>query len=96
MPDYLKKRGWTGLELALWILAASVFVVSGVLLLAHAVGHWVLLVGGVLGACLGLMRLRAEVRQQKKGASDDGNLGSLFRGGQPGDSRVKRGESPLP
>lgn len=67
---YLWNRRWTRLEVAVWLLALAFMITSGILLATQVVGHWVLPVGGVIAAALGLMRYRAEI-EQKKGSADD-------------------------
>lgn len=53
---YLKSLGWTRLEVAVWLFALAFAIISGILLVTEAVGHWVLPVGGVILLALGLMR----------------------------------------
>jgi hypothetical protein len=45
-------------------------ITSGILLVTQVVGHWVLPVGGVIAAALGVMRYRAETEQKKRSADD--------------------------
>src|SRR5882672_7723414 len=54
MPSFLRKQRWTRLEVAVWLFALAFVAISGILLATQAVGHWVLPVGGVIAASLGL------------------------------------------
>lgn len=67
-PAYLRNRGWTRLEVAIWLFELAFMVTSGILLVTQKVGHWVLPVGGVIAASLGLMRYRSEAAQKKRNA----------------------------
>lgn len=58
-------RGWTRLEVAIWLFALAFVVIGGILLVTEVVGHWVLPVGGVIAMALGLMRYRAEAEQKR-------------------------------
>lgn len=57
---YVGGRRWTRLEVAIWFFALAFVIASGILLVTQAVGHWVVLVGGMIAVTLGLMRYRAE------------------------------------
>jgi len=70
MPGYLRDRGWTRLEVAIWLFALVFVVTSWILLVAQVVGQWVLPVGGVIVLALGLMRYRAETEQKGRSADD--------------------------
>lgn len=72
MPGYLRNRGWTRLEVGVWLFALAFMITSGILLVTQVVGHWVLPVGGMIAAALGLMRYRAETEQEKRNADDQG------------------------
>lgn len=65
-PGYLRKRSWTRLEVAIWLFALAFSTTSGIVVVTHVVGRWVLPVGGVIAAALGLMRYRAEAKQKKR------------------------------
>lgn len=67
---YLKSRGWTRLEVAIWLFALAFVVVIGILLITGVVGHWVLPVGGLIVLALGLMRYRAEAERKRRNADD--------------------------
>jgi Flp pilus assembly protein TadB len=67
---YLKSRGWTHLEVAIWLFALVLVVIGGILLVTEVVGHWVLPIGGVIVLALGLMRYRAEAAQKRRNAGD--------------------------
>jgi len=62
MSAYLRNQRWTRLEVAMWLFALAFITIGGVLVAAQVVGHWVLPVGGVMAAALGLMRYRAEAK----------------------------------
>lgn len=66
MIGYLKSRGWTRLEGAIWLLALAFVIVIEILLVAGVVGHWVLFLGGAVLLALGLMRYRAEAKQKRR------------------------------
>jgi hypothetical protein len=68
MSGYLQNRHWTRLEVAIWLLALALMVTGGVLVLTQAGGYWVLAVGGVIVASLGLMRYRADAERRKRNA----------------------------
>lgn len=70
MTGYLKSRGWTRLEGAIWLIAMAVVIVSEILLVAGVVGHWVLFLGGAILLALGLMRYQAETNQKRRNADD--------------------------
>jgi Flp pilus assembly protein TadB len=70
IPGYPRNRGWTRLEVAIWLFALAFVITSGILLAAHVVGDWVPLVGSVIVMALGLMRYRAETAQKKRIAGD--------------------------
>jgi len=70
MAGYLRDRGWTRLEAAIWIVALVFAITSGILLATQVVGRWVLPVGGVIVLALGLMRYRAETEQKRRSADD--------------------------
>jgi Flp pilus assembly protein TadB len=63
---YLRRRGWTHLEAAVWLFALAAVVVSDILLITGVVGHWAVFLGGVILLALGLMRYRAEAGQKKR------------------------------
>lgn len=65
MTGYLRNRHWTRLEVAIWLFAVAFMVIGGALVLTQAVGYWVLAVGGVIAASLGLMRYRADAEWKK-------------------------------
>jgi|GEM_PF-4551797 len=67
---YLKSRGWTRLEVAIWLFALAFVIILGILLVTEVVGHWVLPAGGLIVLALGLMRYQAET-EQKKGNADN-------------------------
>jgi hypothetical protein len=71
-PGYLRNRGWTRLEVAIWLFALAFMITSGILVVTQVVGHWVLPVGGAIAAALGLMRYRAETEQKMRNADDKG------------------------
>lgn len=62
----LKGRGWTRLEVAIWLFALAVVIVSDILLVAEVVGHWVLFLGGAILLALGVMRYRADAEQKRR------------------------------
>lgn len=66
MPGYLRNQRWTRLEVVIWLFALAFMATSGILLVTQVVGPWVLPVGGVIAASLGLMRYRAETEQKKQ------------------------------
>ena len=66
---YLRSRGWTRGEIAIWLSALLFAIVGGFLALTDVLGHWVILVTGLIGIAVSLMRYRAEARQ-KRGAGD--------------------------
>lgn len=68
--DYLKRRGWTRGEVAIWLFALAFVIIGGILLVTEVVGHWVLPVGGVIVLALGVMRYRAEAEQKRRNADD--------------------------
>ena len=70
MVDYLKGRGWTRLEVAIWLFALAFVIVSETLLVAEVVGHWMLFLGGAILLALGFMRYRAEAKQKRRHAGD--------------------------
>jgi hypothetical protein len=67
---FLQNQRWTRLEVAIWLFALAFMATSGILLLTQGVGHWVLPVGGVIAASLGLMRYRAETEQKRRDADN--------------------------
>ncbi len=67
---YLRNRGWTRLEVAIWLFLLAFMITSGILLVTQKAGHWMLLVGGVIAAALGFMRYRAETEQKRRNADD--------------------------
>lgn len=69
---YLKRRGWTRSEVAIWLFALAFVIIGGILLVTEVVGHWVLPVGGVIVLALGVMRYRAEAEQKRRNADDKG------------------------
>jgi hypothetical protein len=69
-PGYLRNRQWTRLEVAIWLFALAFIAISGILVVTHVAGLWVLPVGGGIAAALGLMRYRAETEQAKRNADD--------------------------
>lgn len=64
MPDYLRDRRWTRLEMAIWLFALVFVIATGILLATQVVGNWVLPVGGMIVLALGLMRYRAEAERR--------------------------------
>jgi Flp pilus assembly protein TadB len=70
MIGYLKRRGWTRLEGAIWLFALAFVIVIEILLVAGVVGHRVLFLGGAILLALGLMRCRAEAKQKRRNADD--------------------------
>lgn len=69
-PVFLRNREWTRLEVAMWLFLLVFMITSGILLVTQKVGHWVLPVGGLIAASLGLMRYRAEAERPKRNADD--------------------------
>jgi hypothetical protein len=69
-PGYLRSLGRTRLEVSIWLFAVAFMITSGILLITDKVGHWVILVGGLIAAGLGLMRYRSEAAQKKRNADD--------------------------
>jgi hypothetical protein len=67
---YLKRRGWTRGEVAIWLFALAVVIIGGILLVMEVVGHWVLPVGGVILLALGVMRYRADAKQKIRNADN--------------------------
>jgi Flp pilus assembly protein TadB len=67
---YLKRRGWTRLEVAICLFALAFVILCGILLVTQVVGHWVLFVGPVIVLSLGLMRYRSEAERTKRNADD--------------------------
>jgi hypothetical protein len=72
MPGFLQKQRWTRLEVAIWLFGFAFIVISGILLVTQTVGDWVLPVGGVIAAALGMLRYRADAEQRKRNADDRG------------------------
>lgn len=72
MPDYLQNRGWTRLEVGVWLFALAFMITGGILVVTQVVGHWILPVGGLVAAALGVMRYRAETEQKKRNADEEG------------------------
>lgn len=70
MPGYLRNRGLTSLEVAISLFALAFMIIGGILVVTQVVGHWVLPVGGVIAAAVGLMRYRAETGRAKRNADD--------------------------
>lgn len=70
VPGFLQNQRWTRLEVAIWLSALVFVIATGILLATQVVGNWVLPVGGVISASLGLMRYRAEAEQKKRIAGD--------------------------
>ena len=73
MPDYLQNRGWTRLEVGVWLFALAFMIIGGILVVTQVVAHWILPVGGLVAAALGVMRYRAETEQKKRNADDEGD-----------------------
>lgn len=72
MPGFLQKQRWTRLEVTVWLFGFAFIVISGILLVTQTVGGWVLPVGGVIAAALGLMRYRANAAKKEQNADDPG------------------------
>jgi Flp pilus assembly protein TadB len=70
MPDYLRNRGLSRLEVAISLFALAFVIVGGILVVTQVVGHWVLPVAGGIAAAVGLMRYRAETEQKKRNTAD--------------------------
>jgi hypothetical protein len=60
MPKYLRNRGWTPVEVLIWLLLVVAGVTAVVLVNAEVVGSWVFPVGSLLAAALALHRIRVE------------------------------------
>lgn len=63
---YLRGRGWTAIEVAIWLIALIVMITVAILFAAGAVGSWALLVGIGIVAVVALLRYRAEAEQKKR------------------------------
>jgi hypothetical protein len=70
-PHYLRDRGWTRIEVAVWLLALVAMITIGILFSTKTVGSWALFVGvGIVGAVT-LLRYRAETEQKKRDGTGD-------------------------
>lgn len=68
--NYLQSRGWTPLEVRIWLSALIVTITLVVLVATDLVGPWALLVASAIVMGFGLMRYRAETKQAKRNADD--------------------------
>lgn len=70
MPKYLRNRGWTPVEVTIWLLLVVACIIAEVLVDAEVVGSWVFPVGSLLAAALALHRIQVEARRRRGGADD--------------------------
>ena len=66
MPGFLQKRGWTPIEVALWLFTLVLVILS----VTKVVGSWALLVGIVISTVVALLRYRAEREQRMRNAGN--------------------------
>lgn len=57
---FLRNRGWSRLEVAIWVFGLAFILVAVILVILEVAGSWLLLVAGVIPVAIGLMRYRAE------------------------------------
>jgi Flp pilus assembly protein TadB len=69
---YLQSRGWTPLEVRIWLLALVAVITLATLVATGVVGSWALLVACAIAAAFGLMRYRTEAEQKRRNADDQG------------------------
>jgi Flp pilus assembly protein TadB len=72
---FLRNRGWSRLEVAIWVFGLALILIAVVLVIIAVAGNWLLLVAGVIPVAIGLMRYRAEAEQKKRSA-DSGRADS--------------------
>jgi Flp pilus assembly protein TadB len=68
MPKYLRNRGWTPVEVTIWLLLVVACITVVILVNAEVVGSWAFAVLSFLAAALALHRIRVESKQRKRSA----------------------------
>ena len=68
--NYLRKPGWTRLEVVIAAMAVGFLIVAGILLVIRGTGSWFTLIGCALGVVLGLLRYRAERKAPNLGVHE--------------------------
>jgi Flp pilus assembly protein TadB len=71
MPTYLRDRGWTPVEMAIWLFALATMVTIAILFITEVVGSWALIVGSGIVAVAALLRYRAETGRGRRSRDDD-------------------------
>lgn len=66
MPGFLQKRGWKPIEVALWLFALVLVILS----VTKVVGSWALLIGIVISTVVAFLRYRAEREQRMRNAGN--------------------------
>jgi Flp pilus assembly protein TadB len=69
---YLQSRGWTPLEVRIFLAALIVTITLVVLVATAVMGSWALLVACAIAGAVSLMRYRAETEQKRRNADDQG------------------------
>lgn len=70
MAGYLRKRRWTPIEVAIWLIALLALIVGGILFATSRSGSWAILVSCVLVVVLALVRYRVEAKRVNQNARD--------------------------
>jgi len=80
MPGYLRNRGWTPVDVAIWLVALLVVIIIQTLSVIGVIGSWGLLAGSGVAMAVGFWRYRAETEQNMRNAGRSGRRGGTVRG----------------
>jgi Tfp pilus assembly protein PilE len=73
MPRYLRNRGWTPVEVAIWLIVLGAMILIAILFFTDVVGSGPIIMASLVSAALALQRYRVETEQKKQNTAGHGD-----------------------